>query len=275
MGKSLLLPLLKILLLTFILYLLLTGFFLNSFRIDSDSMRTTLQPGDRVLATKLTYNSRLPFAASRTRPPRRGEIVLLLSPFHTPSRFPLSVFEPLVRFVTLQRGSVSRDLTGRRVPKYLIKRVIAVPGDTLRLENYTAYIRPAEGTLDFALMFIPAENIYYETVVKYAGDATDIIQYSLEKKVIPVSPNLLYAYLMTVAMGLHGLQIEKQAAEIRQNLQKLNADLSAFVASWDILGGHLRNANTKYEDSRKQLDRFTLQLEQVAGTDGPAADDTP
>ena len=148
LGKALILPLLKILLLTFILYLLLTGFFLNSFRIDSDSMRTALQPGDRVLATKLTYSSRLPFAASRTRPPRRGEIVLMLSPFHTPSRFPLSAFEPLIRFVTLQRGSVARDLTGRRIPKYLIKRVIAVPGDTLRLENYTAYIRPA-GESDF------------------------------------------------------------------------------------------------------------------------------
>ncbi len=69
-------------------------------------------------------------------------------------------------------------------------------------------------------MYIPAENIYYETIVKYAGETQDILQYSLDKKVIPVSPNLLWAYLMTVVMGLHGLQIEKQAAEIRQNLKK-------------------------------------------------------
>jgi DNA anti-recombination protein RmuC len=116
-------------------------------------------------------------------------------------------------------------------------------------------------------MYIPAENVYYETVVRYEDDTTNLMAYSLDKKVIPVSPNLLYAYLMTVAMGLHGLQIEKQASEIRQNLKKLNADVSAFVASWDTLGGHLRKATGKYEESQKRLDRFTIQLTQISDTD--------
>jgi DNA recombination protein RmuC len=125
------------------------------------------------------------------------------------------------------------------------------------------YIRPAEGTLDFAIMYIPAENIYYETIVKYAGETQDILQYSLDKKVIPVSPNLLYVYLMTVAMGLHGLQIEKQAAEIRQNLKKLNASFADFISNWDVLGKHLRNAYNQYDEADKKLNRFTLQLEQI------------
>jgi len=125
------------------------------------------------------------------------------------------------------------------------------------------YIRPAEGTLDFALMYIPAENVYYETVVKYVGETKDILQYALNKKVIPVSPNLLYTYLMTVAMGLHGLQIEKQAAEIRQNLKKLNASFGDFGGSWEVLGRHLRNAYGQYEEGQKKLDRFGLQLDQI------------
>jgi DNA recombination protein RmuC len=125
------------------------------------------------------------------------------------------------------------------------------------------YIRPAEGTLDFALMYIPAENIYYETIVKYLGETQDILQFCFDKKVIPVSPNLLYAYLMTVAMGLHGLQIEKQAAEIRQNLKRLNSSFADFSGTWDILGKHLRNAYSQYDEGNKKLDRFGLQLNQI------------
>jgi len=127
----------------------------------------------------------------------------------------------------------------------------------------TDYIRPVEGTLDFALMYIPAENIYYETIVKYIGETQDILQYCFDKKVIPVSPNLLYAYLMTVAMGLHGLQIEKQAAEIRQNLKKLNSSFADYTGTWDILGKHLRNAYSQYDEGQKKLDRFGLQLNHI------------
>ncbi len=125
------------------------------------------------------------------------------------------------------------------------------------------YIRPAEGTLDFALMYIPAENVYYETIVKYLGETHDILQYCFDKKVIPVSPNLLYAYLMTVAMGLHGLQIEKQAAEIRQNLKKLNSSFADYTGTWDILGKHLRNAYSQYDEGQKKLDRFGMQLNHI------------
>jgi DNA recombination protein RmuC len=127
----------------------------------------------------------------------------------------------------------------------------------------SAYIRPVEGTLDFALMYIPAENIYYETVIQCEGDSEDILHYCLERKVIPVSPNLLYAYLMTVAMGLHGLQIEQKAAEIRQNLGRLNSSFAEFLSTWDTLGTHLRNAYAKYDDGQKRLDRLGLQLGQI------------
>ena len=126
-----------------------------------------------------------------------------------------------------------------------------------------SYIRPAEGTLDFAMMYIPAENIYYETIVNTAIDTISIQQYAMDRKVISVSPNLLYAYLMTVVMGLHGLQIEKQAAEIRQNLKKLNASFGMFISNWDTLGGHLRNAQNKYDDGQRQLDKFTMELKQI------------
>jgi len=68
-----------------------------------------------------------------------------------------------------------------------------------------------------------------------------------------------------VAMGLHGLQIEKQAAEIRQNLKRLNASFAEFISNWDVLGKHLRNAYSQYDEGSKKLDRFGMQLEQIQG----------
>ena len=168
------------------------------------------------------------------------------------AKFPLPAFERLVAAESDdERARLRKQFHGD-----VIKHIDKIA---------SAYIRPAEGTLDFAIMYIPAENVYYETIVKYPDDAKDILQYSLDKKVVPVSPNLLYAYLMTVVMGLHGLQIEKQAAEIRQNLKKLNASFSDFAGTWEVLGKHLHNAYSQYEDGQKKLDRFGMHLDQIQG----------
>ena len=170
------------------------------------------------------------------------------------AKFPLSAFEAIIK--------AQADEEKAKLRKQLLKDV------TIHIDKIAAnYIRPAEGTLDFALMYIPAENVYYETIVKHPDDTKDIIQYALDKKVIPVSPNLLYAYLMTVVMGLHGLQIEKQAAEIRQNLKKLNSSFADFGGNWDVLGTQLRNAYSKYEEGQKKLDRFGIQLDQIQTKD--------
>ncbi len=170
------------------------------------------------------------------------------------AKFPLPAFERMLKAQSDEEKQRQRRQFLNDVTKHIDK--IA-----------SQYIRPAEGTLDFALAYIPAENVYYETIVKYSDDTKDILQYALDKRVIPVSPNLLFAYLMTVVMGLHGLQIEKQAGEIRQNLKKLNADFAQFISSWDTLGGHIRNTSNKYDEAGKQLDRFGLQLEQIQGDD--------
>jgi len=166
------------------------------------------------------------------------------------AKFPLASLEPVLKAETNDERNRLRKQFNRDIVVHIDK----IASD---------YIRPVEGTLDFALMYIPAENVYYETIVKYTDDAKDILEYSLDKKVIPVSPNLLYAYLMTVVMGLHGLRIEKQAAEIRQNLKKLNADFAEFLSNWDILGTHIRNTSSKYDEASKRLDRFGIQLDHI------------
>jgi DNA recombination protein RmuC len=190
---------------------------------------------------------------------RDGKVVdalIKLADFSVPvdAKFPLPGFERLIRTENDDEKTKLRRQFRRDVAAHIDK----IASD---------YIRPAEGTLDFALMYVPAENVYYEMIIKYDDDAKDVLKYSLDKKVIPVSPNLLYAYLMTVAMGLHGLQIEKQAAEIRQNLKKLNASFADFGGHWEVLGRHLRNAYGQYEEGQKKLDRFGLQLDQIQAED--------
>ena len=128
------------------------------------------------------------------------------------------------------------------------------------------YILPDEGTFPFALMYIPAENIYYEVIIKDDGAAngSGLYNYAIERKVIPVSPNSFYAYLQVIALGLRGLHIEQSAREILNNLSRLQGDISKVREVFDILGTHIDNARKKYEDADKKLSNFEGRLENIA-----------
>lgn len=120
------------------------------------------------------------------------------------------------------------------------------------------YILPQENTYDFALMYIPAENVYYETIIK-----EDLFSYSMSKKVIPVSPNTFYAYLQVICLGLKGLKIEENAKNILKNLSTLTVEINKFRDDFDILGKHICGASTKYDDSQKRLEKFSERIENI------------
>ncbi|MCX5707250.1 MAG: DNA recombination protein RmuC [Candidatus Omnitrophica bacterium] len=131
-----------------------------------------------------------------------------------------------------------------------------------RIDEIAAkYILPDENTYDFALMYIPAENVYYEVIIK-----EDIFSYSMSKKVIPVSPNTFYAYLQVICLGLKGLKIEENAKNILKGLSGLSVEINKFKEDFDTLGNHLGNANTKYTDSQKRLERFSEKLINIQDT---------
>ena len=123
------------------------------------------------------------------------------------------------------------------------------------------YILPAENTYDFALMYIPAENVYYEVIIK-----EDIFTYSMLKKVIPVSPNTFYAYLQVICLGLRGLKVEENAKIILKSLGALSVETERFKEDFNILGSHLVNANTKYNDAQKRFEKVAERLINIQDT---------
>lgn len=139
------------------------------------------------------------------------------------------------------------------------------------------YIRPDEGTFDFALIYIPAENVFYETMISDAlSDKNyEIFNYAMAKHVIPVSPNSFYAYLMAIAFGLKGLKIEQQTKEILKNLVKVQDSFTHFYSDFSLLGKHISNASGKYDDTARKADKFHERLVNFTGIPAelPGAED--
>jgi DNA recombination protein RmuC len=167
------------------------------------------------------------------------------------SKFPLESFQ---RF--LSEEDAAKRARDRRDFLRVVKKHIDEISDK--------YIRPDEGTFDFALMYIPAENVYYETIItdEVSGNSASVMAHALDRKVIPVSPNSFYAYLQAIALGLRGLQIEERAQEILGYLGRLEGDYRRFQEAFSVLGTHLENARKKYEET----DRLAAGLQAKLAT---------
>jgi DNA recombination protein RmuC len=133
----------------------------------------------------------------------------------------------------------------------------------------TRYIRPDEGTLDFALLYVPAENVYYEAILRddRFGEPSGINSYALAKRVIPVSPNSLYAYLQAIVLGLKGLRIEERAREIYGVISRFKTELTRLEEEVGLIGKHLSNASAAFEKGEKRLERIQGRLAEVGEPD--------
>lgn len=168
------------------------------------------------------------------------------------SKFPLDNFRRIIESKTEDERKVCQKAFYRDVKKHI---------DDIAGK----YIVPNEGTYDFALLYIPAENVYYETITKDEsfGEEKGILNYALSRRVIPVSPNSFYAYLQVIVLGLKGLEIEENAREIQTRLVSLGKDLKVFQEDFQVVGKHLTNAMNKFEETRRRLDKFTFRFEQA------------
>lgn len=174
------------------------------------------------------------------------------------AKFPLENFK---KYLDAEDGKEKEDLR-KKFAADVKKHIDAIS---------EKYILPDEGTYDFALMYIPAENIYYETILKDENldEERSIFSSAVQKRVIPVSPNSFFAYLQVIVLGLKGLQIEKSARDIFQFLTRLRGDLTRFRNDFQVLGSHLTNAKSKFDDAEKRLDKFSGKLELMAEESPP------
>lgn len=127
------------------------------------------------------------------------------------------------------------------------------------------YILPSEGTVDFALMYIPAEAIYYE-IINRIGRGTDLASYAWSKKVILTSPNTIYLTLRTIEHWFRDTQISRKTQEILKRLGRIHLDAEKLGNSFRKLGSHLQNAVSAYGNSEKRLELFSQRVDKLLET---------
>jgi DNA recombination protein RmuC len=167
------------------------------------------------------------------------------------AKFPLDNFERLAD----AENDDERALYEKAFSRDLKTHVDAIAGK---------YIRPDEGTYDFALMYLPSESVYYELV---CGKTGALLQYAHEKRVFPVSPTTFTSQLQVIVLGLKGMQIEQRAHEVMAYVTQLQGDFDRFRDDFQVVGKHIGNAQSKFADAEKRLDRFDTKLERAAETD--------
>jgi len=187
----------------------------------------------------------------------RVDAVLLLDDALVPvdSKFPLEAF---ARMCAAEQGAPARALHRRAFVRDARRHVDAIADK---------YIRPDEGTFDFALCYLPSEAVYYEFLREEpAGESA--FRHALERRVFPVSPGTFYAYLLSVGVGLRGLRVEANARRVLDALSSLRGDLDRFSSDFEVVGKHLGNARTRWEEAARRLDRFGDKLTEVSDRAG-------
>jgi DNA recombination protein RmuC len=141
----------------------------------------------------------------------------------------------------------------------------------MRIQETSKYIRPSEGTMDFAFMFIPHEAIYYDLLINKIGavteDTDNLIQRAANKyKVIIVSPTSFLAYLQTVLQGLKSMQIEETAKDIIQRVGELGTHLKKYEEYHNKLGNNLATVVNQYMGASKELKKVDKDILRITGT---------
>lgn len=162
------------------------------------------------------------------------------------AKFPMENFRKMAKSADEKEKDLNRKAFTQDVKKHI---------DAIS----SKYIRPQEGTLDFALMYIPSEPIYYEILT----NSPELDDYAYRKRVRPVSPNTLYAYLRAIIMSLEGSKIEAQAGQILAALREIGDETEKFGSTLSVLTKHIKNAAATSDDVNSRFSRLSSRISTV------------
>jgi len=166
------------------------------------------------------------------------------------AKFPLENFNRLLKAQDDEDARIARKQFGLDVKKHI---------DHIS----SKYILPMEGTFEFAMMYIPAENVYYESILKGDEQSESLSEYALKKRVVPVSPNSFYAYLQVIVRGLKGMRIERSAQIILESLGQLETDFQKCAVEFEKTGVHLSNAASSHDKGMRRFEKLHDRLASI------------
>lgn len=158
------------------------------------------------------------------------------------AKFPMENFQKLMTAKTDEEKDLARKDFIRNIKKHI---------DAIAKK----YIVPDEGTMDFALMYVPSESVFYEII-----NLEEILAYAKAQRIYIVSPSTLYAHLQTILLSFEGKKIETRAKEIFQLIRALQIDYGKTQESLDILGKHLTNASNQMHFVNKGFTQIGQKL---------------
>lgn len=158
------------------------------------------------------------------------------------SKFPMENFQRIIKAQDKAEQALARKAFSFDVKKH-IKAISQ------------KYILPEEGTMDFALMYVPSEAVYYELV-----NLTELMDFAKTNRIFPVSPSTLYAHLQMILLSFEGKKIERKSREIFSLLRAIKTDYDKVDEKLSTLGSHIGNAYNKFAEVSSSYNRIGQKL---------------
>jgi len=166
------------------------------------------------------------------------------------SKFPMENF----RLMQKSKDSAEKDIAQRNFTRDIKKHINDIS---------KKYILPSEGTVDFALMYVPSEPIYYEITL----NQPEILDYGYEQKVYFVSPNSFYYFLKIIMVGLEGAKIEQGAKRILNGMKAVQQESLKFEEELSVLTSHINHAKTSSDRTQNRFERLSGKIERLGELD--------